>query len=1519
MTFQKKNSRYNRVGKAIHVVLIISFALNFSILPQLSYAQAIPTAVIQPIGLTPAFNPAVIKGIKIYPDNPLKFDFIVDVAQSGLKGDAFKDESSRLIKYFLASLTTPEDDMWVNLNPKEPDRIVPLKFGETEMGRDLLAQDYLLKQITSSLMNPEKETGKQFWDKIYKKAYQMYGSTDVPVDTLNKVWIIPDKAVVYENPTKDASQASAFVVEAKLKVMLEEDYFALSQKPSAIAPKPKTNTQTMATAIIKEVIIPELEKEVNFGKTFAPLRQIYYSMILATWFKQSLKESILGKVYVDQNKTNGVEIKDKQEKLKIYNRYLEAFKKGAYNYIKEEYDPVTQSLIPRKYFSGGAKFKFTEKSLSVTRDKTMARRTFLAKAYFFSLVGVILGASGGVSTVFGQQSENPGGNEIMLQSSDPYTGPLTQLSNEYRNIISSGAFDRSTIEQVREIYNKIKAILDSIERSGREVPESYASQLRGPADFLENQAPRIVFNEISLEVAPIFTVINTESDAPGTLSSEHLATELQKLRDILKRLNDPVLKNSNVQEAANQLRSDVEGRIADLTEYLPKLKEHEKWTRTHGGQQSFNLPRLSKGNSVQYASLVPNQFIYIAGFGWTQYDAAMLTAPQIAFLITGVVVSLLTTSTSGSFSSNPLPPLQSQVEPYILNPNNSTADSLFNRTGELLGTAVKLIWDADDLIKWKIIDGGSDGDKQKLRDSLVIINNAINDITNNVLVIQNQLNAINLNGTAMTADALQQARDSITQHLAMIKDGLKIVNDEQTEIVKIIEKLSKSLDPSAAQTLEAVKQVVLSINKTLPIYQLLTQYAQTDLQDALKKKPQNLEAIAHAQFILKRNGNILKILNEWLNTLRNFNVKTDNIIQINAKYQQQLEKATFEMDKAMIADHEELNVPLTGVNSDAFVTLNPFTQTRTEELTAGKAPLAPPQVVKLTAPQKGLQRNYQMSFIPRYTGRTMELNLADAAMTTVIIKLSSMVALGALMASLYGASQDSANNGFVIQPTIAENGNALVMFTFDDENIFNSTLGLLHAGILRVEDGYKFIDSSKFLEGDGSEKDKEIVRDSLAIIKTNVAQIKAEIGPIQKKLKDIALARQTKKSQYVIINNLDLVAAEERVLEELAQIQKVLDVIKTAEDDMSAAIERINAQTGMIVSTGGDTVVLMTYERNLKNYQDQFDTLVRKAANVQTSIWAYEQMIELGGKKKAKNIELLSEEQKKMEDLVNQRNLLLKKLGALNEAVQSSFDILDKETKASPEIKAGYEKRQGRLINIINAIFHLGEQVAAAPDLRGYAGEDVAFEQAPAGPKYLPHDASGYFEKIVNFMENELMAGKITIAQLQAYANSKGIDESYMAKYVLIRRALKAQFDVIPGANGLTWEEVSNWVGWKGHNIQEGEFATMMRALDEEFNDGTGGIRLNDVDKSKYNLTWNKKDRAMSTSDERTNGGIDLNSKNLTIEKKGSPIKFNPKMSLESLKNVSGFTPVIINVAPIANVFQLLGLADPSQDEKPSS
>ncbi len=367
------------------------------------------------VHLSPEFNPPILKGIKVHPDNPFRFDFILDQGdgvipkrsviptpstngrspegQAGIQNqEQLKQEATRLIKYFLASLTIPEKDLWVNLSPYEKDRIIPQSFGLTEMGRDLLAEDYMLKQITASLIYPEDGIGKKFWKRIYEEAAKKFGTTNIPVNTFNKVWIVPEKAVVYEN----AKAGTAYVVESKLKVMLEEDYLSLEKhecrgdachRPQEGRPQGsplQNNVNALGSQIVREIVIPELTKEVNEDKNFAQLRQVYNSLILATWYKKKIKDSILAQVYADKNKTAGVQytstvipksyavipakgrharhsqlfagIQKKDDVDLIYQRYLQAFKKGVYNYIKEEQDPVTQQAVPRKYFSGGTTF-----------------------------------------------------------------------------------------------------------------------------------------------------------------------------------------------------------------------------------------------------------------------------------------------------------------------------------------------------------------------------------------------------------------------------------------------------------------------------------------------------------------------------------------------------------------------------------------------------------------------------------------------------------------------------------------------------------------------------------------------------------------------------------------------------------------------------------------------------------------------------------------------------------------------------------------------------------------------------------------------------------------------------------------------------------------------------------------------------------------------------------------------------------------------------------------------------------
>jgi len=530
------------LNKGIITILLIAFI--FSGLPQIpAEAQDIrlPVPGVR-ISVSPLVDPPVLKGIKVHPDGPFRFDFILDKGDSGIADDQLKSESTKLIKYFLASITVPEKDLWVNLSPYEKDRIIPQSFGLTEMGRDLLAEDYMLKQITASLIYPEEQVGKKFWKRIYAEAAKKYGTTNIPVNTFNKVWIIPEKAVVYEN----AKAGTAYVVESKLKVMLEEDYLSLqkhsdvgagsqpAQERAGYEPAPTVNNlHSLASQIVREVVIPELTTEINEGKNFAQLRQVYNSLILATWYKKKIKDSILAQVYADRNKVAGVEplvslrltakkpsgdhstilgSKSPDTDIEfIYQRYLKAFKKGAYNYIKEEPDPVTQEIIPRKYFSGGMAFnKAMTVNLKIVDNKTAS------PAMRSSILNMI---TRGLLIVFSSLALSGDHNSMPLEANMSVPKQeMIQLTESERNEAVNLVFKASEEEKLKNIRRFVELLVWDLqgkivfkEYRGDlnnslyvlipfiEVPSSLGTPLKLSNEFIRQGGLKILFNSLMMK------------------------------------------------------------------------------------------------------------------------------------------------------------------------------------------------------------------------------------------------------------------------------------------------------------------------------------------------------------------------------------------------------------------------------------------------------------------------------------------------------------------------------------------------------------------------------------------------------------------------------------------------------------------------------------------------------------------------------------------------------------------------------------------------------------------------------------------------------------------------------------------------------------------------------------------------------------------------------------------------------------------------------------------------------------
>src|SRR3990167_9033774 len=215
--------------------------------------------------------------------------------------DYIEENTQTLLKYFFIGLSLPNEKFWVNLRPDAPDNIIDDDLAQTDVGKILLEADLQLKKDTASWTSPQTKEGKEYWDKLYQKAGELFGTENITIPTLTRPWIVPDEIIIREAPE------GAYVYKATLKVMLEEYYLRAQSHQGTKSPGHQVTrspanleqysfkdvrlkeVNEYSTQLIKETIIPKLTRKINSSKRYAPLRQVYYSLILAQHFKNKLR------------------------------------------------------------------------------------------------------------------------------------------------------------------------------------------------------------------------------------------------------------------------------------------------------------------------------------------------------------------------------------------------------------------------------------------------------------------------------------------------------------------------------------------------------------------------------------------------------------------------------------------------------------------------------------------------------------------------------------------------------------------------------------------------------------------------------------------------------------------------------------------------------------------------------------------------------------------------------------------------------------------------------------------------------------------------------------------------------------------------------------------------------------------------------------------------------------------------------------------------------------------------------
>jgi hypothetical protein len=250
-----------------------------------------------------------------------------------------------LLDYFFVGIALPNDAFWVNLRPDSPNDIIDPFLAQTDIGRIMLEADLQLKKDTSDATNPQTLLGKEYWNKLYQKADELYGDQNVTIPTLTRPWIVPDEIIIGE------SENSAYVYKATLKVMLEQDYLK-GDSTYSFKDQREKQLNEYSSQLMREEIIPKLTKEINNAKRYAPLRQVYYSLILAQWFKarNANKDSKYSRL-INRKDLTGLQSKVPYSVSSYFNAYKENFSKGQYNIQESVY--TAYGRMARNYFSGG--------------------------------------------------------------------------------------------------------------------------------------------------------------------------------------------------------------------------------------------------------------------------------------------------------------------------------------------------------------------------------------------------------------------------------------------------------------------------------------------------------------------------------------------------------------------------------------------------------------------------------------------------------------------------------------------------------------------------------------------------------------------------------------------------------------------------------------------------------------------------------------------------------------------------------------------------------------------------------------------------------------------------------------------------------------------------------------------------------------------------------------------------------------------------------------------------------------
>lgn len=477
----------NRFVKTIALLLCFSLIFEQSGLAQIAgqldisgYITSLRSSFIQD-----KFRPLHLRYLA-YDTLNNNFKLLLDKGDTkDLKDATLKESTKTLLDYFFVGIALPNDSFWVNLRPDSQDNIIDDYLAQTDVGKILLEADLQLKKDTAQFTSPQTPEGKNYWDKLYQKAGELLGQENITIPTLVRPWIVPDEIIIRE--TKD----NAYIYKATLKVMLEEDYLKGSSTYNFSDSRLKALNQ-YSSQLLKERIIPKLTKEINTSKRYAALRQAYYSLILAQWFKARFYgKGGLYSYLIDKKNLTGLMSPSNWSKTTYFKEYQKSFKDGEYN-VKEPVSTSSGQSV-RSYFSGGMQLAviLPQPGQTVIDPTTSSAVTSISTKRPRALNGMGDQYIAGIATGTG-----PEGLQVELETRQVGTG--AERAQASRSASSPAEKNKAATEQRRAV-SPINQAAESASS-----PES-GEQIATAKQYLEEATEKKVLGEAFPEIAAYFS------------------------------------------------------------------------------------------------------------------------------------------------------------------------------------------------------------------------------------------------------------------------------------------------------------------------------------------------------------------------------------------------------------------------------------------------------------------------------------------------------------------------------------------------------------------------------------------------------------------------------------------------------------------------------------------------------------------------------------------------------------------------------------------------------------------------------------------------------------------------------------------------------------------------------------------------------------------------------------------------------------------------------------------------------